>query len=276
LNIKFADLHLHTNFSDGTYTPEELVLRALKANLSCISLTDHDTTEGLERAMAEGKRNGLEVLPGIEISAQHGSAEVHILGYLIDYRSDLFLNKLQELKRIRIERIYKIVEKLNGLGLRLNADDVFALSNGAVAGRLHVARAMVGKGLVNSIFDAFDKYIGDSGPAYELGFRFTPQEAIDFIITSGGIPVLAHPYIFHNDELVIDFIKSGLKGLEVYYPEHSQGEVNYYLSLAKEYNLLVTGGSDCHGAGKSKERIGSIKVPYYLVERMKQEKERSG
>ena len=139
---------------------------------------------------------------------------------------------------------------------------------------MHVARALEKKGLVGSIYEAFNKYIGDSGPAYVLGFRFSLKEAIDFIRGNGGIPVLAHPYTLNNDVLITDFIRLGIMGLEIYYPEHSQGEVNYYLNLAKEYNLLVTGGSDCHGNAKPKVRIGSMKIPYTLVERLKETKEK--
>jgi len=274
LSERFADLHLHTNFSDGTYSPEDLVVKALDNGLNCISLTDHDTVEGLERTISYGDKKGIEVIPGIEVSAQFDSVEVHILGYFIDYKSDFFLERLKELKLIRVERIYRIAEKLNNLGLNISAKDILSLAEGSTVGRLHVAKALLSKGFVNSIYEAFDKYIGDNGPAYVLGFRFTPKDAIDFIKKAKGIPVLAHPYVFNNDEIILEFIKSGLLGLEVYYPEHSQGEVNFYLNMAKEHNLLVTGGSDCHGSGKPKERIGSIKIPYRLVEELKEYKER--
>ncbi|MFY9402807.1 MAG: PHP domain-containing protein [Candidatus Omnitrophota bacterium] len=272
--MKFADLHLHTDFSDGTYTPEELVKSSLNAGLSAISITDHDTVLGVSKAIEIAESYSLEVIPGVEISSEYDSKEVHILGYLIDYKADSVLAQLDTLRKNRIERIYKITEKLNSLGLSLKAEDVFDIAGKSIPGRLHVARALEKKGLVGSIYEAFNKYIGDSGPAYVLGFRFSLKEAIDFIRGNGGIPVLAHPYTLNNDVLITDFIRLGIMGLEIYYPEHSQGEVNYYLNLAKEYNLLVTGGSDCHGNAKPKVRIGSMKIPYTLVERLKETKEK--
>ena len=268
--MRFADLHLHTASSDGTYTPVELVSKALDAGLSCIALTDHDTVEAVEETISIGNDRGLEVLPGIELSAEYESQEVHVLGYLIDYKSAPFLKQLQILKENRVKRVHKIVEKLNALGIGLKAQDVFDLSLDATPGRLHIARALVKTGLVKSIFEVFNKYIGDKGPAYSLGFRFSPKEAIKFIRDAGGVPVLAHPYILHNDELILEFIRLGLMGIEAYYPEHSQGEINFYLNLAKENNLLVTGGSDCHGKAKPEVRIGSLKIPYELVEKLKE------
>ncbi|MDO8662032.1 MAG: PHP domain-containing protein [Candidatus Omnitrophota bacterium] len=268
-----ADLHLHTLFSDGTYTPEELVSQSLKAGLSAIAVVDHDTVEGVSPTIAEAKDQALEVLAGIELSAAYEDKEIHILGYLIDHQNKILLKKLESLKENRIERVHKMVEKLNNLGIDLKPESVFALSGNGTVGRLHIARALVKEGLVRSLSEVFQKYIGDNGPAYVLGFRFSPKEAIKFIKDSGGVPVLAHPYTLHNDELILEFVKLGLMGLEVYYPEHSQGMVNFYLELAKQNNLLVTGGSDCHGKAKPEVRLGSIKVPYELVEKLKAAKE---
>jgi len=271
--MKFADLHLHTLFSDGTYTLEELVASALKKRLSAIAVVDHDTVAGVGPAIKAAQESDLEVLSGIELSAEYNEQEVHILGYLIDYQKKPLLEKLESLKSNRVERVHKMLAKLNNLGINLKAESVFALAANGTVGRLHVARALVKEGFAGSLFEVFQKYIGDNGPAYVCGFRFSPQEAIKFIKDSGGIPVLAHPYILKNDELIPEFVKLGLMGLEVYYPEHSQGMVNFYLELAKKYNLLVTGGSDCHGKAKPDVRIGSIKIPYELVEKLKEAKE---
>ncbi len=267
--MKFADLHLHTLFSDGTYTPEELVSVSLKAGLAAISVVDHDTVSGIGPAIAAAGSSGLEVLPGIELSAEHNGQEIHILGYLIDYQNKVILEKTQYLRDNRVERVYKIAAKLNALGINLNPQSVFDLSGNATVGRLHIARALVKEGLVGSIYEVFQRYIGDNGPAYVLGFRFSAKEAIEFIRDSGGIPVLAHPYALNNDALIYEFIGFGLMGLEVYYPEHSQGMVNFYLDLARKNNLLITGGSDCHGQAKPQVRIGAIKLPYALVEELK-------
>lgn len=270
---KFADLHLHTLFSDGTYTPEELVLQSLKVGLSAIAVVDHDTVSGVGPVIAEAKNKGLEVLSGIELSAAYQTQEIHILGYLIDHQHKALLKKLESLRENRVERIYKMAAKLKRLGINLNPQKVFDLALKGTVGRLHIARALVKEGFCSSIPEVFQRYIGDNGPAYVLGFRFSPQEAINLIKDSGGVSVLAHPYTLNNDALILEFVKLGLKGLEVYYPEHAQGMVNLYLELAKKNHLLITGGSDCHGKAKSEVRLGSVRVPYALVEKLKEAKE---
>lgn len=268
----FADLHLHTNFSDSTYSPAQLVLESAKSGLSAIAIVDHDTVKGIPPALEESGRADIEVIPGVELSAELENKEVHILGYLIDYNKKGLLERLEVLNKNRLERIHRIADKLKGMGVNLEAEEVFSLAGHATVGRLHVARALMKRGFVGSIFEAFQKYIGDNCPAFELGFKFSPQEAIRLIKDARGIPVLAHPYILHNDDLILDFIKEGLMGIEVYYPEHSQSMVNFYLDLAKQNNLLVTGGSDCHGTAKPGISIGCVKVPYELVEKLKEAK----
>ena len=270
--MKFADLHLHTTYSDGTYTPEQLISEANSAGLSAISVVDHDTIEGIDLTIEAALKEGIEVVPGIELSAEYENIEIHILGYLIDYKNKDLLARLSVLERIRVDRIYKIVDKLKALGLNLNPETVFEIAGKGTVGRLHIARAMVKDGIVNSTFEVFHKYLGDKCPANVLGFKFSPQEAIKLIRDSGGISVLAHPYTLKNDELIPKFVEYGLMGLEVYYPEHSQGTINFYLGLCEKYNLLVTGGSDCHGIAKPEVRIGSIKLPYELVEKLKKAK----
>ena len=272
--MRFADLHLHTYFSDGTFSPQELINEAAKAGLSAIAVCDHDIVEGVDPAIEAAEKEGIEVLSGVELTAEEAGSEIHILGYLFDHKSQELKTRLQELRERRVERVYKIVDKLNGLGLPLSADKVFEIAKNGSVGRLHIARAMLASGLVSSIYEAFQKYIGDKGPAYVLGFRFTPKEAIKLIKCNGGIPVIAHPYSLDNDELIPEFVGLGLMGIEVYYPEHSQSMINFYLDLAKKYNLLVTGGSDCHGKAKPEVKIGSIKLPYEFVEKLKSAKPR--
>jgi len=268
--VKFADLHLHTIFSDGTYTPQELISESVRSGLSAIAVVDHDTVSGIEPAIKIAKIKNIEVLAGIELSAEYDGLEVHILGYLIDYKRENFIDKLEVLKENRIERIYKIVDKLKNMGVMLEAESVFDIARGGTVGRLHVARAMVSAGLISSTAEAFRKYIGDKCPAYVCNFRFSPSEAIKLIKEVGGIPVLAHPHTLNKDELIPKFVDCGLMGLEVYYSEYTQAMVNFYLGLAKEYNLLVTGGSDCHGNAKPEVKIGSVKIPYELVEKLKE------
>lgn len=272
--MKFADLHLHTIFSDGTYTPEELILACEKAGLACAAVVDHDTTQAIAPALEIASKRELEILPGIELSCEYNGQEIHILGYLIDYQNLSLSRKLEELKNTRISRVYKITDKLKELGVNLDPQSVFEISGAGTVGRLHIARAMEKAGLISSLWEAFQKYIGDKCPAYVLGFKLSPAEAIKLIRGAGGIAVLAHPYLIENDQLIVDFVGMGLMGLEVYYPEHSQGMINFYLELAKKHNLLITGGSDFHGAAKPQVRVGSIKIPYVLVERLKEFKGR--
>ena len=274
--MKFADLHLHTIYSDGTYTPQELVKESKRVGLSAIAVVDHDTIDGITPTMNAGRLEGLEVLSGIELSAEYLGKEIHILGYLIDHESPQLKIQLDKLKNNRIERIYKIIAKLKEeTGVVLNPESVFKIGNGGAVGRLHVARAMVKEGLVGSISEAFQRYIGDRCPGYVLGFKFTPSQAIKLIKDIGGIPVLAHPYIIRNDDIIAEFVKEGIMGLEVYYPEHTQGMINFYVEFCRKNNLLLTGGSDCHGAAKPEVRIGSLKIPYELVDKLKEAKDKS-
>lgn len=267
--MKFADLHLHTIYSDGTYTPEELIRETAKSGISTISVVDHDTVDGIEPVILAAEGEDIEVIPGIELTVEYGKVEVHILGYLIDYQDDSLRKKLELLKQNRIERIYKIVDKLKALGLNLDPQAVFDISEGGTVGRLHIARAMVKEGLVGSIAEAFNRFIGDRGPAYVLGFRYFPAEAIKLIKRSGGVPILAHPYVLHNNELISEFVKSGIMGLEVYYPEHTKAMIKFYEDYCRKYGLLLTGGSDCHGNAKPEVKLGSIKLPYEFVEKLK-------
>jgi len=267
--MKFADLHLHTAFSDGTYTPEELVKKAKAKGLSAIAIADHDSIEGIPLAIEAARDEDIEVIPGIELTAEYEGLEIHILGYFIDYKNKQLQEKLDSLAIIRKERIYKILDKLAELGIKIDPQVVFDISGSGTTGRLHIARALLKEGAIKSINEAFQKYIGDRCPAYVCGFRFSPQDAIELIRGVGGIAVLAHPYLLKRDELIPEFVKCGLQGLEVYYPEHTQAMINFYLEMAKKYNLLVTGGSDCHGKAKPEVKIGMIKLPYELVEKIK-------
>ncbi|MDP2940933.1 MAG: PHP domain-containing protein [Candidatus Omnitrophota bacterium] len=270
--MKFADLHLHTIFSDGTYTPLELAEESRRVGLSAIAVADHDTVSGIAPAIEAAEGLGIEVLPAIELSAEYEGAEVHILGYLIDYHNAELLEKLSFLKENRIQRIYKIIDKLKLIGINLRPEAVFELAQLGTVGRLHVARAMIKEGLAGSFTEIFQKYIGDKCPAYELGFKFSPEQAISLIKQTGGIPVLAHPYTIKDDDLLETIVSRGIMGIEVYYPEHSQSMRNFYLDFAQRRNLLVTGGSDCHGDAKSQIKIGSMKIPYALVEKLKSAK----
>ncbi|MDD5561171.1 MAG: PHP domain-containing protein [Candidatus Omnitrophica bacterium] len=268
--MKYADLHVHTSESDGTFTPEQLVKQALERGLSAIAVVDHDTVGAIPGALKAAQGTDLELIPGIELTAQYGNQEIHILGYFIDFQDKVLLDKLKLVQLNRIERIHKIVSNLEGQGVNLNTQTVFDISGKGSVGRMHIARALVKEGWVATPAEAFRKYIGDKSPAYVAGFSLSPAEAISLIKGSGGVAVLAHPYLLHNDELIPEFAGYGLQGIEVYYPEHSQSMVNFYLGLAKKLNLLVTGGSDFHGSVKPEIKLGTIKIPIELVEKLRQ------
>jgi len=270
--VNYADLHVHSLASDGTFTCAQLVKESIKRKLSAIAIVDHDTVAAVGEATALAEGLDLEIIPGIELTAQYENQEIHILGYFLDYQNNLLLQKLKLVQQSRIERVYQILINLEGLGIKLDPEAVFKISGTGTVGRMHIARALVEKGCVGTTAEAFRKYIGDKSPAYVLGFRLSPQEAIQIINDAGGVAVLAHPYILRNDELIAEFAGMGLKGIEVYYPEHSQSMVNFYLDLAKKLNLLVTGGSDFHGSAKPDIKLGIIKVPMELVEVLRRAK----
>jgi predicted metal-dependent phosphoesterase TrpH len=290
--MKLADLHLHTNFSDGTLSPQELVEEAKKAGLSCISVTDHDSVSAI-KPIQEILSDSLEFISGIELTAElHSvrdktimvsddcrrqsisngvnSKEIHILGYFINPDSLSLTQELKKINEIRKRRVHDILEKLKTLGVNLEPKDVFDIAGQGSVGRLHIARAMLVKGIISNIYEAFSKYIGNGGPAYVGKFSLTPDQAIELIREAGGISVLAHPYSSGCDEWITSFIKAGLRGIEVYYPEHSEAIRHYYLGIAEKYGLLVTGGSDCHGTAKPDIKVGSVSIPYELVEKLKE------
>jgi predicted metal-dependent phosphoesterase TrpH len=270
--VKYADLHVHTSCSDGTFTPAQLVKEAVARGVSALAIVDHDTTEAIAEAQSQAQGTDLEIIPGIELTAQHENQEIHILGYFLDYQNQELQEQLKLIQSNRIERALKIIGNLKQLGLALNPQTVFGISGKATVGRMHIARALVKDGFVGSTAEAFRKYIGDKSAAYVLGFRLSVLEAIGLIHSAGGVAVLAHPYMLNNDALITEFAGYGLEGIEVYYPEHSQAMVNFYLDLAKKLNLLVTGGTDFHGSAKPEIKLGMIKLPLELVEKLRQAK----
>lgn len=274
--MKRCDLHVHTLHSDGTDTPEALIAAAARRELSCVAITDHDSVEGVEAAIAAGLRLGVEVIPGIELTAEEDGLEVHMLGYMVEHRDPEFNRRLAGLRENRVERIHAMVEKLKDQGVTLPPESVFKLSAGGTVGRLHMARAMVAEGIVKNIYEAFNKYIGDRCPSYVAHFKLTPAEAIALVREFGGIPVLAHPYVLRRDEIIPVLAGEGLGGIEVYYPEHTQSMINFYRNEALRLHLLMTGGSDYHGAAKPNVSLGEIDVPYELAEGLREAKIRGG
>ncbi len=264
-----VDLHLHSTASDGTYSPEELVKLAAKLELKAIAITDHDSIDAIEIAIKEGNRLNVDVIPAIEFSSDLDGRDIHILGYYIDYRHPWFDKHLEKLQSARYKRTIEMIEYLREAGLDILLKDVLKVAgNGATVGRAHLARAMLEKGCIDNIQEAFDKYIGASGPCYVRNTTYSPQEVIKIIRQVGGVSVLAHPGVSKVDEFIADFIDVGLQGLEAYHSKHSQAQTLKYKNMAKKLDLIVTGGSDCHGLSRGL-LMGSANVPDSVLDDLK-------
>lgn len=267
-----ADLHVHTIYSDSTFSPREVISTANKISLACIAITDHDTVGGVEEAIDYGNKVGIEVIPGVELTAEYNDTEIHILGYFIDYKSPWFLEKLQHLRETRRKRFFQMVENLKKFNISLDAEKIIRENPSASIGRLHLAQELYRKGYVSSIKEAFRLYIGEGRPCYVKKERLSPQEAITMIRKLGGVSVVAHPYLMGDDNVIPVLVKEGIEGIEVYHSEHPLSAQIRYMSLAQHYNLLITGGSDCHGLGKGKVLLGKVRISYNLVEKLKEYK----
>ena len=275
----YIDLHIHTTESDGSLTPSQVVHYAKEKGLKAIAITDHDTIHGNEEAIKEGISEGVEVIPGVEISVDYSPGTMHMLGYFITTEDPILNEKLTLLQDSRADRNPRIIEKLNKLGLSLTYDEVVQVSGGGQVGRPHMAQVLMKKGYTKSIKEAFDKYLGKGAPAYLDKFRLSAVEAITMITDAGGIPVLAHPFTLYCkssdelDALVEKLVNQGLQGLEVYYSEHDERKTSSYKLLAKRYNLAITGGSDFHGKNMKGIDLGTgrgkLKIPYTALENLK-------
>jgi predicted metal-dependent phosphoesterase TrpH len=273
--MEIIDLHTHTTASDGSDTPAQLVRRARELGLRAMAVTDHDTLGGLDEAVAEGRRLDLEIVAGVEISAEFPKGTLHLLGYDFNPRDPELGRTLEGLQDARANRNPRIVEKLRDLGLDLTMEEVQAVAGGPVVGRPHFARVLLEKGYVQTTDQAFVQYLAKGRPAYVEKARLMPVDALAMIRRAQGLPVLAHPYSLGLDpEALRGFIgvlaETGLAGIEAHYSEHSPEQTAQHLELAREFNLAVTGGSDYHGASKAEIRLGSgrgnLHIPYRLLE----------
>jgi predicted metal-dependent phosphoesterase TrpH len=268
--MSIVDLHMHSNCSDGTVSPEELVSYAHRAGLQVISLTDHDSIIGIDAAIEAGKGLGVRVIPGVEMNTDYGEREVHILGYFVDYHNTQFQEVLESQRSGRKERNRQIVERLQNLGLDITLDDISVdLTDNTSPGRPHVARALKRKGYVESVQEAFEKYLNRGGPAYVPRRRFTPAEAIKAVLEAQGVPVLAHPGYLGGNGVIPELIKAGLMGLEVYYPDHDEFITQQLYQLTQQRDLIATGGSDWHGPSPDRPvTLGNLEVPFEVVENL--------
>lgn len=265
-----ADLHTHTTKSDGALTPVQLVQKAKTVGLRIMSITDHDSVNGLDEAIELGSKEGIEIIPGTELSATYNGIEIHILGYFVDHHSQPLLNSLTLFREERLKRVMRIVEKLNKLKVPLTVESVLEHAQGAAVGRPHVANALVNGGHATSYQQAFNKYIGEGRPAFEKKSDVTPEQTIKLIAEAGGLSFLAHPGRSIEEETLIHLIKAGLDGIEVIHPSHTPQLVEHYRGIVNEYCLLESGGSDFHGGLKGDDQLfGRIGLPAEKVEIMR-------
>ena len=266
-----VDLHIHSNASDGRYSPAEIVRTAATAGLTVIALTDHDTIDGLVPAIEAAKEfPSLMLIPGVELSTDIPSGEVHVLGYFIEYSDQELKASLERMRNSRANRADKMVAKLKELGCNIELERVKEIAGNGALGRAHIAQALLEKGYIGSFKDAFTKYIGHGCPAYVGREKLTPAEAVKLVFKANGLPVLAHPFTALNPEEVIKELKTvGLVGMEVYYAGYLPTEVNSLLSLAQKYDLIPTGGTDYHGIDATSDiTIGGTDVPIQSVEKL--------
>jgi len=265
----FADLHLHTNFSDGTFSPEELAARAKAAGLGAIALTDHDTVDGCERMAAACAKEGIEFIVGCEFTVEQGGRELHLLGYCFDLENVALRAALRKYQEVRRNRVHEIVVRLNGLGIPMQVERVMEIANCDAPGRPHVGRALVADGHCRSLDEAFQRFLKKGKPAWAPKAKLSSAEALGLIHDAGGVAAMAHPGINHMDEVIPDLVSAGMDGLECFYTRHSTAMTEHYLMMAERHGLLVTGGSDCHGENKGRPLLGGVKLPYEFVEKLK-------
>ncbi len=276
------DLHVHTTMSDGTVGPREVVRLASRIGLRAIAITDHDTVRALPEAQSEGALAGVEVVAGVEISAQWPTGILHILGYFVNRRDEHLLAALEVLERGRVERIPKILSKLQEQNVVISTDEVRRAARGGVPGRPHIANVLLERGSVRTLQEAFDRYLKKGAPAYVEKAKLSASDAVRVIVEAGGVAVIAHPYSLNSDEparlerIVKDLMDMGILGIEAYYPRHTREQTKTYLNLAARLDLVATGGTDFHGANKPSIKLGVIPgqspLPYSILQDLKRRK----
>jgi len=268
--ISRIDLHIHSTYSDGTKTPAEILDIVRKKQLAAFSITDHDNIGAYFEVRELLNDDDPELIPGVELSAGRGGEDLHILGYLMNTESELFLSELMRFREIRNRRGAKMLKVLKKLGMDIPLDMVKEIAGQSAIGRPHVARAMVETGAVKQMDEAFVKYIGLEGPAYVPKANLSPCEAIELIHAAGGLAFLAHPRIAGASKYIDEFISYGLDGIEVYHPYHYSNHARMFAGIVKDNSVLGSGGSDYHGREGRYGAIGSQRVPYEFLSAMKE------
>ncbi|MGN0408330.1 MAG: PHP domain-containing protein [Bacteroides sp.] len=270
--MKAIDLHVHSTYSDGTFTPAELIKNAQEIGLSAMALTDHDTTHGIDEAVTASEGTGIELIPGIELSCNYGGfKEIHIVGLYIDKDNSGFKTSICSARDSRDERNIEMAERFKSIGIPVTIEELQNEYKGAVITRAHFADFLVKKGFVKSRKEAFDRYLNDNGPCYVPRKRITAEDGINLIKNAGGVPILAHPTLYHlgNDvmhRMLGELKQSGLVGMECIYSTYTMGEELEMRRLAKEFDLIMSGGSDFHGANKPNISLGTGKGSLFVPE----------
>ena len=266
-----VDLHIHSTASDGRLSPTNIVHKAVELGLTIIAIADHDSVDGIAPALVAAQAfPWLRVIPCVEISTDVPNGEVHVLGYFVDYTDHKLKASLDRLRNSRRQRAQRMIAKLKNFGIHIEWQRVQEIAGSGSIGRPHIAQAMLEKGYIASLKEAFAKYIGRGAPAYVEREKMTPVEAVELVLQANGLPVLAHPFTADDPEtMVIELKAAGLVGLEVYYDGYPINEINKLLSLANKYNLIATGGSDYHGLDASTETmIGGADIPMKSAKRL--------
>ena len=274
------DLHVHTSRSDGTYTPQQVLRLAAKRKLVALAITDHDTIDGVAPAIDEGTIQGVEVISGVELSAQSDFGILHILGYFVKLDHSELLETLAKLKQLRDDRTIQILKKLSDRGINLSIEEVNKEAGEGVVGRPHIARILLARGLVSHLQEAFDRYLKKGASCYVAKAKLPSEVAIQLIRRAGGLAVLAHPYSMFNrgpaelEHILKELISQGLKGIEVLYPKHTREQTKLFRKLADKYGLVETGGTDFHGDNKPDIELGYIPghppLPYSMLEHLRE------
>lgn len=239
-----------------------------------MALTDHDTVEGCPRMAAACEAFGIEFIPGTELTSEIEGVEVHLLGFFLDIHNARLLKEIADFQRVRQQRIHEIVARINKLNVPLKVESVFEIASCQSPGRPHVGRALVQGGFCATMDEAFERFLKKYRPAYVPKAKMSARHGIELIQQAGGLAVAAHPALNHTDDIIPKLVEAGLDGIECFHSKHTPADSKRYLGFAEKYNLLVSGGSDCHGMSKGKPLIGSVKLPYEKVEKMKAALER--
>lgn len=265
-----ADFHMHTVYSDGALTPRELLERARGAGLRVVSITDHDNVSGIREALTAAEEFGVELVPGVELSAHVDGREVHMLGYFIDIENVSLNQFLSLLREERLQRAERMVEKLKTLNIPIRMEQVLERAGKGSVGRPHVANVIIDEGFAESHQEVFTKYIGYKGPAYVEKFQCSPEEVISLIAAAGGLSFLAHPGNSVNEQTISRLIKAGMDGIETIHPSHSPEMVAHYKGVVHEYFLLECGGSDFHGGRRNDDAfLGRYTIPLTSIDAMR-------